>query len=103
MTAPAVSNDTAAGTQATFRHGSPVPASAASPPTLAYLLLCREVEDFLYTEADLLDQWRYGDWLELTTDDIRYWAPIRRNVRYGQWQREQSDERTGLAWFDDSY
>jgi 3-phenylpropionate/cinnamic acid dioxygenase small subunit len=103
MSAPTVSDETAAATQAPFRHGSPVPPTVESPPTLEYLLLSREIEDFLYTEADLLDHWRYRDWLELTTDDIRYWAPIRRNVRYGQWHREQSDGRKDLAWFDDSH
>ena len=28
-----------------------------------------EVEDFLYTEAELLDAWRLDDWLGLLTDD----------------------------------
>jgi 3-phenylpropionate/cinnamic acid dioxygenase small subunit len=35
----------------------------------------REVEDFLYQEADLLDDWHLGEWLALFTDDCRYWAP----------------------------
>ncbi len=33
----------------------------------------REVEQFLYREARLLDERRFHDWLELLTDDVRYW------------------------------
>src|SRR5262245_32070014 len=33
------------------------------------------VEQFLYTEADLLDQRRFGDWLALFTADAHYWIP----------------------------
>jgi p-cumate 2,3-dioxygenase beta subunit len=33
------------------------------------------VEQFLYAEADLLDEWRLDDWLALLTDDIRYTVP----------------------------
>ena len=35
----------------------------------------REVEDFLYHEADLLDSWQLAEWLALFTDACRYWAP----------------------------
>jgi PAH dioxygenase small subunit len=35
------------------------------------------VQDFLYFEAELLDDRRYGDWLALFTEDIRYTAPIK--------------------------
>jgi p-cumate 2,3-dioxygenase beta subunit len=34
-----------------------------------------EVEDFLYYEADLLDNWRLDDWLGLLTDDASYYVP----------------------------
>jgi p-cumate 2,3-dioxygenase subunit beta len=34
-----------------------------------------EVEDFLYAEADLLDNWRLDDWLALLTDDAAYYVP----------------------------
>jgi 3-phenylpropionate/cinnamic acid dioxygenase small subunit len=35
------------------------------------------VQDFLYYEAELLDDRRYDDWLALFTEDIRYTAPIK--------------------------
>lgn len=34
-----------------------------------------EVEDFLFNEAELLDQWRLPEWLTLFTDDARYEVP----------------------------
>lgn len=34
-----------------------------------------KVEDFLFHEADLLDQWRLPEWLELFTDDATYEVP----------------------------
>ena len=34
-----------------------------------------DVEDFLYTEAALLDEWKLDDWLELYADDCRYVVP----------------------------
>ena len=39
----------------------------------------REVEQFLYREARLLDERRFYDWLELLTDDVRYWMPVQTN------------------------
>jgi len=37
----------------------------------------RAVEQFLYREARLLDERRFHDWLDLFTDDLRYWMPVR--------------------------
>jgi p-cumate 2,3-dioxygenase beta subunit len=34
-----------------------------------------EVEDFLYHEASLLEQWRLTEWLALLTDDAEYEIP----------------------------
>src|SRR5499426_4621009 len=41
--------------------------------------LLREVEQFLYREARLLDERRFHEWLELFTDDVRYWMAGRNN------------------------
>jgi len=35
----------------------------------------REIEDFLYHEAQLLDEWRLDEWLALLTDDATYRVP----------------------------
>jgi 3-phenylpropionate/cinnamic acid dioxygenase small subunit len=37
------------------------------------------IEDFLYLEAELLDDRKLREWLDLLTDDVRYWMPIRHN------------------------
>jgi len=34
-----------------------------------------EVEDFLYREADLLDNWQLDEWLALLTEDAAYYVP----------------------------
>ena len=34
-----------------------------------------EVEDFLYHEAALLDEWKLNEWQELLTDDAAYYVP----------------------------
>ena len=39
----------------------------------------REVEQFLYREARLLDERRFREWLELLTEDVRYWMGSRSN------------------------
>jgi 3-phenylpropionate/cinnamic acid dioxygenase small subunit len=41
--------------------------------------LRHQVEEFLYHEAELLDDRKLREWLDLLTDDIRYWMPIRHN------------------------
>src|SRR5260370_34091823 len=41
--------------------------------------LIREVEQFLYREARLLDDRQFHHWLTLFTDDVRYWMASRTN------------------------
>src|SRR6516162_1435792 len=41
--------------------------------------ILREVEQFLYREARLLDERRFREWLGLFTDDVRYWMGARTN------------------------
>jgi len=36
-----------------------------------------EVMDFVYREAELLDERRHREWLQLLTDDVRYVMPVR--------------------------
>jgi len=69
---------------------------------LAYFRLKEEVEEFLYEEADLLDQRRYGEWLDLLADDLHYFMPMRRNVAFGT-HAEHENTRAGrdISWFDE--
>lgn len=46
--------------------------------------LQQEIEQFLYTEAALLDEGKYHEWLDLLTDDIEYRLPIRESVQGAQ-------------------
>ena len=61
------------------------------------LLLTHEIAEFLYREAELLDERRYADWLALLADDIRYWMPMRRNVKFGEEAREFTREAQDIA------
>jgi 3-phenylpropionate/cinnamic acid dioxygenase small subunit len=65
------------------------------------LLLGQEIAAFLYREAELLDERRYREWLDLLADDIRYWMPMRRNVKFGEGEREFTRAGTDIAWFDE--
>ena len=72
------------------------------PKGLAWFELKQEVEDFLYMEADLLDQRRFREWLDLLAEDIVYFMPIRRNVKFGQHaERENTRQGEGISWFDE--
>jgi 3-phenylpropionate/cinnamic acid dioxygenase small subunit len=70
-------------------------------PDIARLLLKQEVEDFLYREAELLDERRYEEWLELFTEDARYFMPMRRNVPRDAPEREFTREGADVNWFDE--
>ena len=64
------------------------------------MLLTFEAEEFLYREANLLDERRLNEWLALCTDDIHYWMPIRRTTT----AKEIANEFTkpgNMAFFDD--
>ena len=65
------------------------------------LLLRHEVEEFLYREAELLDERRYEEWLDLFTDDARYFMPMRRNVPHDERERELTREGLDVNWFDE--
>ena len=47
-----------------------------------------EVEDLLYEEAELLDDRRFHQWLDLFTDDVFYFMPRRLNVHRHELHRE---------------
>jgi len=74
--------------------------SSLSAERLSYLSLMREIEDFFYDEADLLDEREYDQWLDLLTEDIVYWMPMRRNV---SWHNRDQDitAENDMAWMHD--
>ena len=60
----------------------------------------REVEQFLYREARMLDNRKFREWLDLFTDDVFYFMPRRMNVGRQDLSRELSEEGD-LAIFED--
>jgi 3-phenylpropionate/cinnamic acid dioxygenase small subunit len=72
-----------------------------SEDRITRLLLAQEIAEFLYAEAELLDERRYDVWLSLLADDIHYWMPMRRNVKYGDTTREFTREGADISWFDE--
>ncbi len=72
-----------------------------SDDRIARLLLTQEITEFLYAEAELLDERRYDEWLALLSEDIRYWMPMRRNVKYDDTTREFTREGEDISWFDE--
>lgn len=65
--------------------------------------LRRQVEDFLYLEAELLDDRKLREWLDLFTDDARYWMPLRHNPfeRPADLKEELSKPGEGYYFDDD--
>lgn len=76
-------------------------AVGAKQEALDRMLLEREIEQFLYMEAELLDERRFNEWIELIADDIHYYMPQRRNVKFGEQYRENSDPESEISWFDE--
>lgn len=67
-----------------------------------YYRIRADIEDFLYREADLLDNRHFREWLDLFTDDATYFMPIRHNVKFGQQSgRENTRLGKGISWFDE--
>ena len=65
---------------------------------MAGVELQHSIEQFLYREVRLLSELRYEEWLDLFTDDARYWMPARETVA------DQPDAVAGegeMAFFDD--
>lgn len=71
------------------------------PPELTRLLVKSGVEEFLYREAELLDERRYEEWLDLFTEDVHYWMPMRRNVPRDEPEREFTRSGADVNWFDE--
>lgn len=81
-------------------------AAATEAPALArdaaYFRLRGEIEEFLYEEAELQDQRRFRDWLDLLAEDLVYFMPIRRNIAFGTPPEvENTVQGEGISWFDE--
>ena len=94
--------------------------AAQVTPVRASFELHHEIEQFLYEEAALLDEWRFRAWLELMSKDIRYTMRTtvnaqtrdrRRGVQppttwifndtHFQLERRVARLETGMAWAEE--
>uniref|UniRef100_A0A2A4Z6I4 3-phenylpropionate dioxygenase n=1 Tax=OCS116 cluster bacterium TaxID=2030921 RepID=A0A2A4Z6I4_9PROT len=70
--------------------------------TDSYFRLRMEIEEFFFDEAEHIDNRRFADWLDMLHEDLRYFMPIRFNVKFGQHgDRENSREDEGISWFNE--
>lgn len=60
--------------------------------------LQHEVEQFVFGEVRLLSEGRYREWVDLFTEDVRYWMPIRETKATLESGIAKEDE---MAIFDD--
>lgn len=51
--------------------------SATTQPTQSAIERHHAITQFLFDEAEALDEWRLRDWLGMLTDDVVYQVPIR--------------------------
>ncbi len=67
-----------------------------------YFSLKREIEEFLYDEAELLDERRFREWLDTLSDDLVYFMPMMFNVKFGQHgERERTRQEKDMSWFNE--
>lgn len=62
-----------------------------------------DVQQFLYAEAELLDQHRYDEWIELFSEDVHYWAPTRMTRTNRERDREVAALGESAFFEDDRY
>lgn len=67
---------------------------------LARMFRQYDVEQFYYHESALLDSHSYEEWVELFTEDIHYFMPIRRTVSRRE-MHKQFTKPGEMAFFDD--
>ncbi|MBF6570194.1 MAG: 3-phenylpropionate/cinnamic acid dioxygenase subunit beta [Candidatus Binataceae bacterium] len=61
----------------------------------------KEVEQFLFHEAELLDERQFDSWLDILADDIQYSMPILSNVSFDNRGQEITRPGRDICWFDD--
>ncbi|MFI6577842.1 3-phenylpropionate/cinnamic acid dioxygenase subunit beta [Nocardiopsis sp. NPDC050513] len=86
-------------TEAAPTGGAPADAAPLADP--AAVSLHFETHVLYANEARYLDGDRFGDWLDLFTDDLVYWAPTRSN-RLRRQQRLSVSAYGGAAFFDET-
>lgn len=60
-----------------------------------------DIEATFFKEADLLDERKFDDWLELFSDDLKYRMPIARNLSARDIDREYLSGKLDVQWMDE--
>jgi 3-phenylpropionate/cinnamic acid dioxygenase small subunit len=60
-----------------------------------------QIENVLFREAELLDERRFTEWLDLLSDDLVYFMPLQRNVKFGEDERAATRHGVDIGWFDE--
>ncbi|AHG63851.1 3-phenylpropionate/cinnamic acid dioxygenase subunit beta [Advenella mimigardefordensis] len=67
-----------------------------------YYEIKREIEEFLYDEANMLDERRFQEWLDTLADDLSYFMPMEYNVKAGEHAtREFTTRENQMSWFNE--
>ncbi|MDG4834298.1 3-phenylpropionate/cinnamic acid dioxygenase subunit beta [Solwaraspora sp. WMMD1047] len=78
------------------------PTTERLAPCIEDPALQHSIEQFLFDEADLLDSWRFDDWLTLMAPDVHYWMPTRSN-RLARERDRQIAAPDEAAYFDENF
>lgn len=79
---------------------------AVKPPRLQrdarYYEIKREIEEFLYDEAQLLDERDFKTWIDTLAEDLRYFMPMEFNVKFGEHATQEFTTRAEqMSWFNE--
>lgn len=79
-----------------------VSTSGAIKRDARYFELRQEVEEFLYDEAELLDERRFREWLDTLAEDLVYFMPMMYNVKFGEHAAgEKTRFEKDMSWFNE--
>lgn len=72
------------------------------PRDARYFEIKREIEEFLYDEANMLDERRFHEWLATLADDLQYFMPMEFNVKFGEHAKNEFTTREKhMSWFNE--
>jgi 3-phenylpropionate/cinnamic acid dioxygenase small subunit len=75
---------------------------ARLPRNARYYEVKREVEEYLFDEANLLDERRFKEWVDTLADDLEYFMPMSFNVKFGEHAtREHTTREKHMSWFNE--
>jgi 3-phenylpropionate/cinnamic acid dioxygenase small subunit len=72
------------------------------PRDARYYEIKREIEEFLYDEAQLLDERDFKAWIDTLAEDLRYFMPMEFNVKFGEHATQEFTTRAEqMSWFNE--